>query len=63
MTDRTSTADGTHRSATVCIAGGGPAGVVLGLLLGRAGVDVVVLEKHADFRAGPAAATSRPRSV
>lgn len=33
----------------VCIAGGGPAGMMLGLLLARAGVDVVVLEKHADF--------------
>ena len=32
-----------------CIAGGGPAGMVLGFLLARAGVDVVVLEKHADF--------------
>ena len=32
-----------------CIAGPGPAGMVLGLLLARAGVDVVVLEKHADF--------------
>jgi 2-polyprenyl-6-methoxyphenol hydroxylase-like FAD-dependent oxidoreductase len=32
-----------------CIAGGGPAGMVLGLLLARAGVDVLVLEKHADF--------------
>lgn len=32
-----------------CIAGGGPAGVVLGFLLARAGIDVVVLEKHADF--------------
>jgi 2-polyprenyl-6-methoxyphenol hydroxylase-like FAD-dependent oxidoreductase len=32
-----------------CIAGGGPAGMVLGLLLARAGVEVVVLEKHADF--------------
>jgi 2-polyprenyl-6-methoxyphenol hydroxylase-like FAD-dependent oxidoreductase len=32
-----------------CIAGGGPAGMVLGLLLARAGVDVIVLEKHADF--------------
>ena len=31
------------------IAGGGPAGMMLGLLLARAGVDVVVLEKHADF--------------
>lgn len=34
---------------TCCIAGGGPAGLMLGLLLARAGVDVVVLEKHADF--------------
>jgi 2-polyprenyl-6-methoxyphenol hydroxylase-like FAD-dependent oxidoreductase len=32
-----------------CIAGGGPAGMVLGLLLARAGVKVAVLEKHADF--------------
>jgi 2-polyprenyl-6-methoxyphenol hydroxylase-like FAD-dependent oxidoreductase len=32
-----------------CIIGGGPAGMVLGLLLARAGVDVVVLEKHKDF--------------
>src|SRR2546423_3335618 len=34
---------------TCCIAGGGPAGMMLGFLLARAGVDVVVLEKHADF--------------
>ena len=39
----------TRLSTTVCIAGGGPAGMMLGLLLGRAGVDVVVLEKHQDF--------------
>jgi 2-polyprenyl-6-methoxyphenol hydroxylase-like FAD-dependent oxidoreductase len=32
-----------------CIAGGGPAGITLGFLLARAGVSVVVLEKHADF--------------
>lgn len=32
-----------------CIAGGGPAGMMLGFLLGRAGVRTVVLEKHADF--------------
>ena len=31
------------------IAGGGPAGMMLGFLLARAGIDVVVLEKHADF--------------
>jgi 2-polyprenyl-6-methoxyphenol hydroxylase-like FAD-dependent oxidoreductase len=34
---------------TCCIVGGGPAGVVLGYLLARAGVEVLVLEKHADF--------------
>jgi 2-polyprenyl-6-methoxyphenol hydroxylase-like FAD-dependent oxidoreductase len=32
-----------------CIAGGGPAGMMLGFLLARAGIDVVVLEKHKDF--------------
>src|SRR6478735_940383 len=32
-----------------CIAGGGPAGMMLGFLLARQGVDVVVLEKHGDF--------------
>jgi 2-polyprenyl-6-methoxyphenol hydroxylase-like FAD-dependent oxidoreductase len=32
-----------------CVAGGGPAGMMLGFLLARAGVDVLVLEKHADF--------------
>src|SRR5271170_2955070 len=32
-----------------CIAGGGPAGMILGFLLARMGVDVCVLEKHADF--------------
>jgi 2-polyprenyl-6-methoxyphenol hydroxylase-like FAD-dependent oxidoreductase len=35
--------------AQVCVAGGGPAGVMLGLLLAREGIDVVVLEKHDDF--------------
>lgn len=34
---------------TCAIVGGGPAGMVLGLLLARAGVDVTLLEKHADF--------------
>src|SRR5260370_1325237 len=33
-----------------CIAGGGPAGMMLGYLLGRAGIDVVVLENLADLR-------------
>src|SRR6185436_13350921 len=36
-------------SVRCCIAGGGPAGMMLGLLLARAGVKVVVLEKHRDF--------------
>ena len=36
-------------STDAVIAGGGPAGLMAGLLLARAGVDVVVLEKHADF--------------
>ena len=36
-------------STQCCIVGGGPAGLTLGYLLARAGVDVVVLEKHADF--------------
>jgi 2-polyprenyl-6-methoxyphenol hydroxylase-like FAD-dependent oxidoreductase len=35
--------------ARCCIAGGGPAGMMLGLLLARAGIDVIVLEKHGDF--------------
>ena len=34
---------------TCCVVGGGPAGVMLGYLLARAGVDVTVLEKHQDF--------------
>lgn len=33
----------------VCIVGGGPAGMMAGLLFARAGVQTVVLEKHADF--------------
>ena len=36
-------------ATTCCVVGGGPAGMVLGLLLARAGIDVVVPEKHADF--------------
>jgi 2-polyprenyl-6-methoxyphenol hydroxylase-like FAD-dependent oxidoreductase len=36
-------------STRCAIAGGGPAGMMLGFLLARAGIDVAVLEKHADF--------------
>jgi 2-polyprenyl-6-methoxyphenol hydroxylase-like FAD-dependent oxidoreductase len=36
-------------SVRCCIVGGGPAGMMLGLLLARAGVPVTVLEKHGDF--------------
>jgi 2-polyprenyl-6-methoxyphenol hydroxylase-like FAD-dependent oxidoreductase len=36
-------------STQCCIAGGGPAGMMLGFLLARTGMDVVVLEKHGDF--------------
>ncbi len=32
-----------------CITGGGPAGIMVGFLLARAGVEVIVLEKHKDF--------------
>jgi 2-polyprenyl-6-methoxyphenol hydroxylase-like FAD-dependent oxidoreductase len=39
-----------ERLSTRCVvAGGGPAGLMAGFLLARAGVDVIVLEKHADF--------------
>src|SRR5882724_11060868 len=39
----------TELQVRCCIAGGGPAGMMLGFLLARAGVDIIVLEKHADF--------------
>lgn len=38
-----------EKDTSCCIAGGGPAGMMLGLLLARAGVPVTVLEQHADF--------------
>jgi 2-polyprenyl-6-methoxyphenol hydroxylase-like FAD-dependent oxidoreductase len=36
-------------STQCCIVGGGPCGLMLGFLLARAGIEVVVLEKHSDF--------------
>src|SRR5215472_11122478 len=41
--------DAPEISVRCCIAGGGPAGMMLGFLLARAGISVLVLEKHADF--------------
>ena len=41
--------DGGNRTGSCLIAGGGPAGLMAGFLLARAGVEVTVLEKHADF--------------
>jgi 2-polyprenyl-6-methoxyphenol hydroxylase-like FAD-dependent oxidoreductase len=41
--------DTTSLKTRCCIVGGGPAGMVLGLLLARAGIDAIVLEKHGDF--------------
>src|SRR5436309_1251842 len=47
---RESTGSATERiQVGCCVAGGGPAGMMLGFLLARAGVDVLVLEKHGDF--------------
>ncbi|MDO8980726.1 MAG: FAD-dependent oxidoreductase [Afipia sp.] len=40
---------GRSLSVQCCIVGGGPAGMMLGYLLGRSGIKTVVLEKHADF--------------
>lgn len=49
--DAGATPENSQRSLKVrcCIVGGGPAGMMLGYLFGRAGIEVVVLEKHADF--------------
>src|SRR5512133_2924370 len=46
-TDNLSMATATRTSC--CVVGGGPAGLILGLILARAGVRTTVLEKHADF--------------
>src|SRR5215472_2699234 len=46
MADLASSSSGHTRC---CIVGGGPAGMMLGFLLARSGIEVVVLEKHADF--------------
>src|SRR3954447_10858447 len=48
MSDRPPTSARTL-TTRCCIAGGGPAGMMLGFLLARGGIDVMVLEKHADF--------------
>ena len=42
-------ADAERLKTQCCIAGGGPAGLMLGYLLARAGVEVLVFEKHGDF--------------
>jgi 2-polyprenyl-6-methoxyphenol hydroxylase-like FAD-dependent oxidoreductase len=44
-----STHPGGSLTTTCCIVGGGPAGMMLGFLLARAGIQVIVLEKHKDF--------------
>src|ERR1700735_3647275 len=41
--------DDRTRNVRCCIVGGGPAGVMLGYLLARSGIEVTVLEKHKDF--------------
>jgi len=41
--------NGTKSSTNVCIVGGGPAGLMLGLLLAKRGSDVIVLEGHESF--------------
>jgi 2-polyprenyl-6-methoxyphenol hydroxylase-like FAD-dependent oxidoreductase len=49
MDAATSPEHASKRHTRCCIVGGGPAGMMLGYLLGRAGIDTLVLEKHADF--------------
>jgi 2-polyprenyl-6-methoxyphenol hydroxylase-like FAD-dependent oxidoreductase len=45
----TPTSPSSSLATTVCIIGGGPAGIMLGFLLARSGIPVTVLEKHTDF--------------
>jgi len=50
-------------STTCVIAGGGPAGIMCGYLLARAGVDVTVLEKHKDFLRDFRSDTAHPSTL
>jgi 2-polyprenyl-6-methoxyphenol hydroxylase-like FAD-dependent oxidoreductase len=47
----------------VCIVGAGPAGMLLGLLLAKQGIDVIVLEKNADFHREYRGEITQPRFV
>lgn len=40
---------GRELTTRCCVVGGGPAGMMLGVLLARSGIDTIVVEKHADF--------------
>jgi len=46
---RESTVTTESKRVRCCVVGGGPAGMMLGFLLARAGIEIAVLEKHADF--------------
>src|SRR5437868_10356060 len=47
--DQSALRESRGNDATVLIVGGGPAGMMAGLLFARAGVKTLVLEKHGDF--------------
>lgn len=49
MNETQATTQSSDLTTTVCIVGGGPCGMMLGVLLARAGIDVTVLEKYPDF--------------